>query len=368
MKPKLSKICVLACTAMALALAGAEAHAAGGQLVRIVVHGRSLEKNVTGESSDRNVSVYLPPSYGSNPGRRYPALYLLHGIGDTDEIWTSGAGPWQSIVSVMDLGIAEGRYGEMIVVAPDERTRWFGSFYVDSAATGNWEEFTVAELVAHVDRTYRTIASAGGRGIAGHSMGGSGALRLAMKHPEVFSVAYGMNPAVAGWGGDLTGENPAFAAIRAATSFDDLTKPTPEDPRSEYKAGLVTVAQAFSPNPSKPPFFADMPFDVENGRLVPSEPAHGKWDQVLLANVARRHQDGLRTLRGLRFDSGYDDRFTHIPVSCRALSAELSALGVPHVFEEYNGDHTNRMWGRTGRMATEVIPYFWMLLESGGGT
>ncbi len=83
----------------------------------------------------------------------------------------------------MDEGIAEGRFGELIIVMPDERrTVGGGSYYVNSAVTGNWEDFTTQELVAFVDTNYRTIARASSRGLADHSMGGYGALTLAMKH------------------------------------------------------------------------------------------------------------------------------------------------------------------------------------------
>ena len=62
----------------------------------------------------------------------------------------------------------------------------------------------------------------------------------------------------------------------------------------------------------------------------------------------------------------YDDQFRHIPTTTRALSAALTKLGVDHVFEEYNGDHRNRMMGPGGRLATEVLPYFWRLLAPTG--
>src|SRR5579885_2309527 len=58
-----------------------------GHFERIVVHGRSLVGNLEGDSPDRKVSVYLPPSYASSPDRRYPVLYLLHGFTDSDDLW-----------------------------------------------------------------------------------------------------------------------------------------------------------------------------------------------------------------------------------------------------------------------------------------
>jgi len=328
-----------------------------GRLVREMVHGASLEKNVTGELSDRMVSIYLPPGYDSS-AQRYAVLFILHGIFDTDEQWIKAwrAGDeWGTIQDVMDRGISEGRYGEMIVVIPDQKTQMAGSFYTNSAATGNWEDFTVKDLVSYVDTKYRTLARGEHRGIAGHSMGGYGALKLAMKHPDVFSVAYGMNPALLGWAGDLLPDNPAF--VRALTvTPDQLMR------YGFYVPALLCVAQAFSPDASRPPFFARLPYEIVDGRLAPSEPAFSQWEQNMPLNMVKDYRENLLKLRGIRFDTGNADEFTHIPVTSRALSDRLTSLGVPHVFEEYNGDHRNRLWGRNGRMVNDVLPYFWNLL------
>jgi S-formylglutathione hydrolase len=335
-----------------------------GRLVREKVHGTSLEKTVTGESADRTVSVYLPPSYDTSPNKRYPVVYLLHGITDTDEEWitpwTKSGDPWQTVQGVMNRGIAEKIFGEMIIVMPDELTKWGGSFYTNSTATGNWEDFTVKDLVSYIDRKYRTLARPSSRGIAGHSMGGYGAIKLGMKHPDVYTVIYGMNPAVLDWGRDLRIDNPAFAFLlrEKIASRDDALR------GGLYALGIIVVGQAFSPNPERAPLFFDLPFAVVDGEPQPAEPAFTKWNENMPVQMVQKYASNLRTLRGLRFDSGYEDEFTHIPPTARALSAALTARGIDHKFEEYNGDHRNRMWGRTGRLATEVLPYFWMLLDS----
>jgi S-formylglutathione hydrolase FrmB len=246
----------------------------------------------------------------------------------------------------------------MIVVMPDERTKAFGSFYVNSAATGNWADFTAKDLVGFVDGKYRTLANAKSRGIAGHSMGGYGAITLGMKHPEVFSVIYGMNPAIMGWAKDLTLDNPAFAFALAAKTPDDLMK------GGVYSIATLTVAQAFSPNPNRAPFYADFPFENSNGKLRPIEPAFSRWEENFPVKMVQKYRTNLLKLRGLRFDSGYEDEYLFIPANSRALSAELTGNGIEHIFEEYNGDHRNRLHGRTGRIHTEVMPYFWLLLES----
>ncbi len=245
----------------------------------------------------------------------------------------------------------------MIIVMPDERTKWFGSFYVNSAAPGNWEDFTVKDLVNFVDRKYSTLPKPESRGIAGHSMGGYGAITLAMKHPEIYSVVYGMNPGLIGWGGDLTIESPAFKSVLEAKTFDEILQ------SGTLTAGTLTVAQAFSPNSNKPPFYADFPFTMVNGKLQPNEPAYSKWQDNFPVNMVGKYKSNLLKLKGLKFDSGYDDEYRFIPNNSRALSLVLTSNGINHVFEEYNGDHRNRMCGRTGRLSTEVLPYFEMLLE-----
>lgn len=352
-------LAALLVTAAAPEVAQAEP-ANGGRLVVERLHAASLENTVTGEDPERTVAVYLPPSYLIQSMRRFPVLYLLHGIGDTQGVWLNPRNdddPWDTIPRLMDRGIAAGRLAEMIVVMPDMRSRAGGSFYADSSATGRWEELTVRELPAWVDGKYRTIARAESRGIAGHSMGGYGAIMAGMKHPQVFSVVFAMNPATLGWSNDLSADNPAFRTVLGRGGWEELD--------GFYERAVIAIAQAFSPDPDRPPFFADFPYQIDDlDQLVPAEPAHSAWQERFPIHLARRYRDNLTRLAGLRFDSGYDDQYSHIPPTAREFSRVLGELEVPHVFEEYNGDHRNRLWGRTGRLYTEVLPWFSLLLES----
>ena len=336
---------------------------AAGRLLVETLHSPSLENTVTGEDPERTVAVYLPPSYDTSPEKRYPMLLLLHGIEDTETEWTRAwydtEDPWGTLERLMNRGVAAGRLQEMIVVMPDQKTKAGGSMYSNSSVTGRWEDFTVSDLVRWADGRFRTLARAESRGITGHSMGGYGAIMLGMKRPDVFSVVYAMNPALLGWAGDLSLGNPAFRTVLDRRGWDDF--------EHFYEAALVCVAQAFSPNPERGPFYVDFPFKVEGGELVPDGDAFASWEARMPIHIAELYRENLLQLRGLRFDSGTEDEFTHIPVTSRQLSRVLTELEVPHIFEEYNGDHRNRMWGRTGRLYTEVLPWFSLLLESDPG-
>ena len=155
----------------------------------IKVHGRSLEGNLEGDSVDRDVIVFLPPSYLKNKHRRYPVLYALHGYSIGAEQWTHEIHVPQTIEGAFAQGAKE-----MIVVLPDSKTIYGGSMYSSSATTGDFEDFIAHDLVSYIDAHYRTIPDRQSRGLVGHSMGGYGASRIGMKHAEVFGALYIMSP------------------------------------------------------------------------------------------------------------------------------------------------------------------------------
>ena len=171
-----------------------------GSVQRIKVHGKSLEGNLEGDSPDRDITIYLPPGYDANRSQRYPVVYLLHGYLLTDQYWT-GTGvsapgvniPGANVPAAMDNVIARGEAKPMIVVMPNAYSVYAGSMYSSSVTTGDWETYIAEELVAYMDSHYRTIPDRLSRGLAGHSMGGYGTIRIGMKRPDVFSSLYIMS-------------------------------------------------------------------------------------------------------------------------------------------------------------------------------
>ena len=164
---------------------GRGARVVTGTVERITVHGKALEGNAEIDSADRAVAVYLPPSYAGDQNRRFPVVYLLHGIGWNETGFLDGPPRLQQ--SADRLAGAQG-FSEFIVVTPSVATA--GKSGVYSAA---WERFVADDLVAHVDGKYRTLAHRMSRGIAGHETGANTALRIGMARPDVFANLYAMS-------------------------------------------------------------------------------------------------------------------------------------------------------------------------------
>src|SRR5690349_22447446 len=155
----------------------------------IRVHGSSLEGNLEGDAVDREVIVFLPPSYASQKSRRYPVVYALHGYSIGAEQWTHEIHVPQTIEGAFAQGAQD-----MIVVLPDSKTVHNGSMYSSSVTTGDFERFIAHDVVAYIDSHYRTMPRRESRGLVGHSMGGYGATRIGMKHADVFGSLYIMSP------------------------------------------------------------------------------------------------------------------------------------------------------------------------------
>ncbi|MBP7146550.1 MAG: esterase [Acidobacteria bacterium] len=329
-----------------------------GRLLRVAVPAPSLAGNLLGDPDVQPVEIYLPPSYGSSPEQRYPSVYLLHGVGGTSSQWTHGD-PTLALHGTMDRLVREGKVPEMIVVMPSAMNRYGGSFYANSPVTGNWEDYIARDLVGHVDANFRTLANAASRGVAGHSMGGLGAIRLSMDHPDVFGAAYAMSPCCLEWGGDLGPENPVWAQVATMGRLDEYLA---SRKRGEfYPLTALALAAAFSPNPGRPPLLVDMPYVVVDGRVVPNGPALARWEAAEPIGQIASRRAALAGLRGLAIDYGTRDQFAHIPEGARSFSRELAIHGIPHHLELYDGDHRDRVRERLG---TRVLPFFAAVLAS----
>jgi S-formylglutathione hydrolase len=334
-------IALAACAGLMTAQTGAPAQ---GTYSRIKVHGKSLEGNLSGEPADRDVSIYLPPSYSSQSNRRYPVVYLLHGYTNSDVGWfgPEARGSFangNTVTAAADRAFIGGGVAEQILVMPNAYTIYQGSMFSNSVTTGDWESFIAKDLVEYMDAHYRTVAQRSGRGLAGHSMGGYGTVRIAARFPQVFSSMYVLSACCLG--ANLN-PNPTGSAKAEALKG-------PEDAKGADRglATLLAEAAAWSPNPQNPPFYFDLP--AKDGKIQPAVVA--KWVANAPLAMVDQYVGALKTLR-IGIDVGDKDG---LAASNRELNRILMSYGIKTSFEVYDGDHTNHI---VDRMEKVVLPFF----------
>ncbi|WP_422929293.1 alpha/beta hydrolase [Singulisphaera sp. PoT] len=339
---------VLALGFMALGETPSQAQSAKGRLVEREFTSRHFDHNKVGSSPVRKMVVYLPPGYDGST-RRYPTIYFLPS--DFDGSFRA-AFDTQDAQGLFDRAIASGSIEGFILVCVDMRTPFGSSWYVNSPVTGDWEDCMVDELVPDIDANFRTLAKSDSRGVAGVGMGGYGAIRFGMKHPDVFGSVYGLHPVGTGSGVRVMDSLPDWDLLANAKSKDDLKA-------SGVSWIFTTIFQAHLPNPDKPPLFIDLPARKSAGRLViDAKLTERLRNSFFLESMIPQYADNLKSLRGLKFDWDRSDPNHDHVFSNRALTHKLNEFGIVHEAEEYNGAWGESNWGDSGRIATDVLPFF----------
>ena len=303
----------------------------------IKVHGTALEGNLEGDAVDRDVLVFLPPSYQKEEDRRYPVIYALHGYSIGAEQWSHEIHVPQTIESAFAQGAKE-----MIVVLPDSKTLHNGSMYSSSVTTGDFENFIAHDLVSYVDAHYRTIPDRLSRGLVGHSMGGYGATRIGMKHADVFGALYIMSPC-------CLSPNPAILSNPEVQKAIESVK-TPEDSAKLgfFPRAMLASAAAWSPDPKNPPLYLDLP--IKNGEPQPDVLA--KWTANAPLAFIDQYIGNIRRYRAIGIDVGDQDT---LKVDTVKLHDVLDKYGITNSFEMYSGTHTSRV---ADRFQNHVVPFF----------
>ncbi len=312
-----------------------------GKLTNFTINAKTLQ-NDGGENKNRNVSVYLPPGYEKG-NKRFPVIYYLHGFMGTDSVSPS-------MKMILDRGIAQQKIRPFILVIASHYTLYEGSFYSNSSLTGNWTDFQAKELVEYIDSNFKTLATRDGRGIAGHSMGGYGAIKIGMLFPDVFSSVYALSPGLLAFVKEFGPNSDSFKELGKIKTHEELKK-------TYYPKVLVAVARAWSPNPAKPPFYCDIPFTYQGDSLIINNNVMEKWSQNMPVYMVDQYASNLRKLKALKLDWGRNDA-SRFPVQCGMFSQRLENLGINHFAEEYIGNHGNKIWTTDGRVLNDLLPFF----------
>ena len=306
-------------------------------LEHIKIHGTALEGNLEGDAVDRDVIVFLPPGYSKDKHRRYPVVYALHGYSIGAEQWTHEIHVPQTIEGAFALGAKE-----MIVVLPDSKTVHNGSMYSSSVTTGDFEKFISHDVVTYIDAHYRTIPNRESRGLAGHSMGGYGASRIGMKHPDVFGSLYIMSPC-------CMSARPAGAVDPELEKTLEAVK-TPEDSAKLpfFARAQLATAAAWSPDPKNPPLYLDLP--MKDG--APQPDVLAKWAANAPLAFVDQYIGNLQQYRAISMDVGDQDG---LRVDAAKLHDVFDKYGIANSFEIYPGTHTSAV---ADRFQNHVLPFF----------
>lgn len=294
-----------------------------------------LRGNPLGDPHERELIVYTPAGY-TDEDKRYPTVYCLAGFAGRGRGMLNDSIFAPNLAERLDRLIGSGAIGPMIVVMPDCSTRYGGSQYLNSTATGRYEDYLAVEIIEFVDREFRTNASRDSRAVMGKSSGGYGALQMGMKHADTFGLIGSIS-------GDMYFEYSYQADICKAfrtidgdpAAFIERFFSSEKKRKDDFAAmNMIAMSTCYSPNGID----FELPFDLETGQLRPE--ICRTWLEQDPVRMACDYVEALRSLRLLFIDAGRRDEF-YLDIGARILSRKLRDLGIEHIHEEFEDGHFN---------------------------
>ena len=300
---------------------------------------RVLRSNPLRDPHVRDVSVYVPPNYSRSDSKGYVTAFGLVGFGGTGRMSFNVDPLGEPLNARMDRLISKGKCGPMILVMVDCFTRFGGNQYINSSATGRYEDYIIDEIVPFIEKEYNVSS----RAVWGKSSGGYGSIVLGMRHPEVFS-------ALADHSGDAAFEYCYLQDFpKALDSFTEAGGPKkwlerfwnhPELRRGKYHDALNTFAMAahYSPNPKSRELGVDLPFDLKTGEF--REDVWKRWLEWDPVRMIDNYEDNLKRLKFIYIDCGLRDEF-RLYWGARILHSKLQKMRIGHHYEEFDDGHMN---------------------------
>jgi len=329
---------------------------------------RILKDNPLGDPHVRKLAVWLPPQYEMSTHQRFPVLYDLAGFTGSGLAHTNWKPFSENIPERAARLVHEQKMGPVILVFPDCFTSLGGNQYINSSAIGNYADYLTREIVPFVDRELRTLAGREHRGCFGKSSGGYGAIIQGMKYPKTWgAIANHSGDAYfdfiywADWPNTLnelakyrtTRQQPGKVDVRALAARDGLAQGVDDGRIKRFldviwqkeKLSMaeghclmnICMAATYDPDRRAPLGFR-VPFNMETGEVI--ERRWAKWRAHDPINLVTKYRDNLKTLRGIWIDCGWRDQY-QIHYGARILSKRLAAAGIPHLYEEFDDNHSD---------------------------
>jgi S-formylglutathione hydrolase FrmB len=311
-----------------------------GRLDVQTLHCRALEGNPRGDPVDRSCPVYLPEGYDGSSAR-YPVVVLLHAFLGTALGWFNSTPFSPGILERLDRLFADG-VPPFLTVFPDGWTALGCSQWIDSPGNGDYGQMVVRDVLAHVDRSYRTVPEPAGRAVGGRSSGGYGSWQLVRHFPGTFGH-------LAAHSGDAYFEYcflPDFPKVAAAlvrgggveawwSDFGQRVRETRMAGDDHAVVNCLAMAAAYSPDANQP-LGLTLPFELSTARIVAKT-----WDRWLAEDPVRfveKDIEPFRKLTSVFIDCGTRDEFG-LRWGARMLAQVLRAKGVEVVHEEFDDGH-----------------------------
>ena len=294
-----------------------------GDTITDTVNGISLEGNLLNTSSLQSVVVYLPPNYDKLSRNYYPVLYLLLGYGgDHDDYYRLS----QLLERLNEL-ITSQKMKPMIVVTPNSKNAYLGSYFSNSYVTGNWEDFIAYDLIHHIDSVYNVNSNKNARGLSGFSMGGYGTLKIGMKHPSVFGTIGSLSAGPADFNEFFS--NYLKPYLIYAAKIKEFSK------ANNWQTQICfATAAAFAPDSTEVPSLCRFPYN-EAGERIDSI-----WQQWLVhdpLSMISIYKDSILSLNSILMYIGNTDEFFY--TGNKSFHQTLLENNITHTYREFNGGH-----------------------------
>jgi S-formylglutathione hydrolase len=310
----------------------------------------SLAANLLDEPGILRFSVLTPLDYDTS-GVRYPTVYYLMGGSGTLEP-SSGFAQLVANLSPSSSHPEDTRL-PIIVTVSGGSALFIGHMYANSPVSGNWEDAITKELISYVDANYRTIASPASRGIAGMSLGGVGAINIALHHPELFRVLYAMSPSL--FEGNAVGTVIDPATIELARQLAEQLANVPAADRawslklaiqqSNLYLGLTfAYGTAFAPDPGSPIL---MKLPTDDAAVALYNAGFGN-----IADKVDQYQAALEQYRGIVVDHNTDEG--GIPAASHTFVTLVNRLGVQATEYTFPGGHMDDL---DNRVQNYMLPF-----------
>lgn len=338
-----------------------------GTVISTQFYSPSLDGNLLGDPAVRDVNIYLPQSYFLCPDKRFPVIYFLHGVPAWDKMLIEPA-PFALFQAMANLAlpvdfpeggfvdwlnelIANKGMRDVIIVMPNAQTTLGPSLYLNSSVAGNYEDYITTDLVTFIDNNLRTIPHFNWRAITGHCAGGYGALNIAMRHPHVFRYVGALSPAHF--------SEAHFNQIALYSAYEEIlwqqqgapAGPLPYVPTQPFKFMTNTayfLSQFWLPNPNNPPYYCDLPYTYVDGLPQIDSELIAKIDAQNLLAQSHVYEKGLRQLKTVYFDCGWNDELFMFPFN-QMLDQKLTDMHIKHQFEAFEGTHISNLYERLAK-------------------